>query len=63
MDSGRARSLKRFLRGRSGKTAIEYALLAALIAVVVLLSLEAFGPNLASLFRNFPQDKSITTKP
>jgi pilus assembly protein Flp/PilA len=43
-------SLARFLRDESGATAIEYGLIAALIAVVIIGTLTAIGTNLSTKF-------------
>ena len=40
----------RFVRDESGATAIEYGLIAALIAVVVIGAVTAVGTNLSSTF-------------
>jgi pilus assembly protein Flp/PilA len=40
--------LKRFLLDESGATAIEYGLIAAGIAVVIILAVQAIGTNLAA---------------
>jgi pilus assembly protein Flp/PilA len=40
----------RFIRDESGATAIEYGLIAALIAVVVITALTAIGSNLETKF-------------
>ena len=40
----------RFLRDESGATAIEYGLLAALIAVVLITALTTLGRNMSSQF-------------
>ena len=40
----------RFLRDESGATAIEYGLIAALIAVVVIAAVTLVGTNLSSTF-------------
>lgn len=42
--------LKTFLRDESGATAIEYGLIAALIAVVIIAGLRTIGSNLSSTF-------------
>ena len=42
----------RFLKNESGATAIEYGLIAALIAVVVIGAVTAVGNNLSSKFSN-----------
>lgn len=43
-------NLKRFLRDEEGVTAIEYGLIAALIAVVIIASVRIVGENLDSTF-------------
>lgn len=43
-------SIKRFLNDEEGVTAIEYGLLAALIAVAIIVGAQALGVNLNSLF-------------
>lgn len=40
----------RFLRDESGATAIEYGLIAALIAVVIITAVTAVGTNLSGTF-------------
>ncbi len=42
--------LTRFVRDDSGATAIEYGLIAALIAVVIIGTLTAIGTNLSTKF-------------
>ncbi len=42
----------RFLRDESGATAIEYGLIAALIAVVIIGTLTAVGTNLSTTFNS-----------
>lgn len=42
--------LKRFHQDEEGVTAIEYGLIAALIAVVIILSVTAVGKNLQVIF-------------
>ncbi len=42
--------LKSFLRDESGATAIEYGLIAALIAVVIISALSTIGTNLNTTF-------------
>lgn len=42
--------LKSFLANKSGATAIEYGLIAALIAVVIITALTSIGTNLATDF-------------
>jgi pilus assembly protein Flp/PilA len=42
--------ISRFVRDESGATAIEYGLIAALIAVVVITALTSIGTNLSTKF-------------
>ena len=42
---------RRFLRDEEGVTAIEYGLIAALIAVVILVAVSAIGTNLKAVFQ------------
>jgi pilus assembly protein Flp/PilA len=42
--------IQTFLRDQSGATAIEYGLIAALIAVVIIGAVEVVGTNLSSTF-------------
>ena len=42
----------RFLKDESGATAIEYGLIAALIAVVIITAVTAIGTNLSGKFNN-----------
>jgi len=42
----------RFLKNESGATAIEYGLIAALIAVVLVGTLQALGPKLDGAFQS-----------
>ncbi len=41
---------RKFLRDESGATAIEYGLIAALVAVACIVALEAMGSSLSSMF-------------
>ena len=42
--------LRKFLRDETGATAIEYGLIAALIAVALIVALEALGTSLSGMF-------------
>jgi pilus assembly protein Flp/PilA len=42
--------ISRFIRDESGATAIEYGLIAALIAVVIITGVTAVGTNLSGTF-------------
>ena len=44
--------ISRFVRDESGATAIEYGLIAALIAVVIITALTTIGTNLSTTFAN-----------
>ena len=44
------RSIKRLVADESGATAIEYALIASLIAVAIILSITALGSKLQNTF-------------
>jgi len=44
--------ISRFFRDESGATAIEYGLIAALIAVVIITGVTSVGTNLAATFTN-----------
>lgn len=45
-------ALKQFARDEDGVTAIEYGLIAALIAVVIIASVKAVGTNLSTVFNS-----------
>lgn len=47
-----AEAIRAFLDDESGATAIEYGLLAALIAVAAIASFTAFGSSVNNLFNN-----------
>jgi len=42
--------VSRFIKDESGATAIEYGLIAALMAIAVITALTAFGPKLTTAF-------------
>jgi pilus assembly protein Flp/PilA len=42
--------LQRYIRGRKGATAIEYGLIAGLVAVALIVGLTTLGTSLDSLF-------------
>jgi pilus assembly protein Flp/PilA len=44
------KTIKKFVANESGATAIEYALIASLIAVGIIASLKILGPKLANTF-------------
>ena len=45
-------SVKRFLKGEEGVTAIEYGLIAALIAMAIVTAVALVGTNLTAIFNN-----------
>ena len=45
------RFIKQFSRDEEGVTAIEYGLIAALIAVVIIVAVTAVGTNLSAVFQ------------
>lgn len=45
-------AIARFLKKESGATAIEYGLIAALIAVVIIVAVQAVGTELFNTFNN-----------
>jgi pilus assembly protein Flp/PilA len=47
-----ARSIARFWKDESGATAIEYGLIAALVAVVIVTAIGALGTKLSTTFGN-----------
>ena len=42
--------IKRFVKNESGATAIEYGLIAALVAIIIMVGLGLLGTNLNALF-------------
>jgi pilus assembly protein Flp/PilA len=52
------RLIKQFLNDESGATAIEYGLIAALIAVVIIGAVSAVGTNLQGTFNNIANNVS-----
>lgn len=51
-------SIQRFLQSEHGVTAIEYALLAGLISVVIVLAVTAVGSKVGDLF-NYVKDQLV----
>jgi len=52
------RLVEQFLKDESGATAIEYGLIAALIAVVIIGAVSAVGTNLQGTFNNIANNVS-----
>ena len=53
--------IERFLRDESGATAIEYGLLAGLIAVVIIAGVTLLGTNLSSTFNGIATTNGIAS--
>lgn len=53
---------KRFVRDEEGVTAIEYGLIAALIAVAIITAVGLVGTNLADLFTKIAGELTFTKK-
>lgn len=53
--------LKRFLKDEDGVTAIEYGLIAALIAVAIIAAVSLIGDNLSTIFNHIAG--KLTTTP
>jgi len=51
----------RFLKNESGATAIEYGLIAALVAVAITAALQVLGSNLGAIFNQVSNNLSATT--
>jgi pilus assembly protein Flp/PilA len=49
-------TIKRFMTDESGATAVEYGLLVALIAVVIITAVTTLGTNLSSKFNTVATD-------
>jgi len=49
-------TIKRFMTDESGATAVEYGLLVALIAVVIITAVTTLGTNLSSKFNTVAAD-------
>ena len=52
--------LNRFAKDESGATAIEYGLIAALIAVVIITALRTIGTNLSTAFTSIGTNLAAT---
>ncbi|WP_442880986.1 Flp family type IVb pilin [Aromatoleum sp.] len=48
--------IKKFVKDEEGVTAIEYGLIAALIAVAIIISITSVGTNLAAVFTKIAGD-------
>ena len=51
--------LKRFLRDDSGATAIEYGLIAALVAVAAIIAMGEVGDNLITVFQGIRDELTV----
>lgn len=50
LNQRRDQMIRKFLKDESGATAIEYGLIAALVAVACIVALEAMGSSLSQMF-------------
>ena len=55
--------LTRLFKDRKGVTALEYGLIAALIAVAIIAALQLLGNNLGNAFNNIAQQIGTATTP
>ena len=55
-------SLERFLRDEDGPTAVEYAVMLALIIVVCITAITALGTNASSTFANVALNTAAASK-
>jgi pilus assembly protein Flp/PilA len=53
--------LLRFIRDESGVTAIEYGLIAALIAVVIIVAITSVGTDLSAVFNKIANSLATVT--
>jgi pilus assembly protein Flp/PilA len=51
-----ANKVQRFLKSEDGPTAVEYAIMLALIVIVCLTAIQAIGTNAASAFQNIADE-------
>ncbi|AKK20029.1 Flp family type IVb pilin [Candidatus Liberibacter africanus] len=54
--------MQKFLKDESGATAIEYGLLASLIAVAIIAAVTTLGTNLTGVFKNIATKLSDSSK-
>jgi pilus assembly protein Flp/PilA len=52
----------RFVKDESGATAIEYSLIAALMAAAIIAALGTFGSDLSTAFKNIGKTLTTNTK-
>jgi pilus assembly protein Flp/PilA len=55
--------MRKFLKNNKGATAIEYGLIAALIAVAAISAMSALGKNLSNTFNQVSSNMTTTTAP
>ncbi len=51
-----AQKVQRFLKSEDGPTAVEYAIMLALIVIVCLTAIQAIGTNASSAFQDIADD-------
>ena len=55
-----ANKVQRFLKSEDGPTAVEYAIMLALIVIVCLTAIQAIGTNAAASFQNIADELDPT---
>ncbi|MDE0878274.1 MAG: Flp family type IVb pilin [Sphingomonas bacterium] len=53
-------TIRKFIKNNKGATAIEYGLIAALIAVAAIAAMQGLGNKLSSTFKNVSSNMSAT---
>jgi len=56
-----ATKVQRFLKSEDGPTAVEYAIMLALIVIVCLTAIQAIGTNASSAFQNIADELDSAT--
>ncbi|MDG2185353.1 MAG: Flp family type IVb pilin [Mariniblastus sp.] len=56
-----ATKVQRFLKSEDGPTAVEYAIMLALIVIVCLTAIQAIGTNASSAFQNIADELDTAT--
>jgi pilus assembly protein Flp/PilA len=56
-----ATKVQRFLKSEDGPTAVEYAIMLALIVIVCLTAIQAIGTNASSAFQNIADELDNAT--
>ena len=56
-------TIRKFIKNNKGATAIEYGLIAALIAVAAIVAMKGVGTQLTTTFTNVASNMKTTTTP